>query len=125
MTALRSGYASSSSTSAPTGDVATNLAPSLDLSVADASIRARQLHPADLDSDEATGYLTASGGWYCAQATAGTATLRQNALGATTYVLRARNANGTTTAQVTLQVTRQAKALDVAAATACGCAARS
>ena len=115
VTALRSGYASSSSTSAPTGDVATNLAPSLGLSVADASIRRGSSTRLTWNSDEATGYLTASGGWYGAQATAGTATLRQNALGATTYVLRARNANGTTTAQVTLQVTRQAKALDVAA----------
>ena len=114
VTALRSGYASSSSTSAPTGDVATNLAPSLDVSVADASVRRGSSTRLTWTSDEATGYLTAASGWYGAQATAGTATIRQNALGATTYVLRARNANGTTTAQVTLQVTRQAKVLDVA-----------
>ena len=68
VTALRSGYASSSSTSAPTGDVATNLAPSLGLSVADASIRRGSSTRLTWNSDEATGYLTASGGWYGAQA---------------------------------------------------------
>ncbi|QWZ06818.1 hypothetical protein KRR39_14945 [Nocardioides panacis] len=115
VTAHRARYVSSASTSAPTADVATNLAPTLDLTVADASIRRGSSTRLTWTSHEATGYLTAAGGWYGAQATSGTATIRQNALGATTYVLRATNANGTTTAQITLHVTRQAKALAVSA----------
>jgi hypothetical protein len=81
--------------------------------VADASIRRAGSTRLSWTSDEATGYLTAAGGWYGAQATSGTTTIRQNALGATSYVLRAANANGTTTAQITLHVTRQAKPLAV------------
>ena len=114
VTALRAGYTSMSHLSTPTADVATDLAPTLDLTVAKASLRRGQSTTLTWTSQEAS-TLSASQGWTGAPAAAGTATVHPTALGSTTYVLSATNANGTTTAQVNVLVTREAKKLPVAA----------
>ncbi|GAA4346655.1 hypothetical protein [Angustibacter luteus] len=114
VTAVRAGYTAASNTSAPTSQVATNLAPTVHLGVDRAKLRRGQSARLTWTSAEAT-RLTANGGWTGRKSAAGSATVKPTALGATTYVLRAGNDNGTTTAQVTVQVTRPATVLKVTA----------
>lgn len=59
--------------------------------------------------------MTASRGWTGVKQLQGTLTVRPSRLGTTPYVLTATNENGTTTAQVSVTVRRQAKMLHVAA----------
>ena len=114
VTALKAGYDDASDTSAPTADVATELAPDLAFDAADATVRRGQTTSIGWDTiDAAT--VTASGAWTGAKATSGTAAVHPTALGTTTYVLQAANANGTTTGQVNLVVTRPAKRLGIIA----------
>jgi alpha-tubulin suppressor-like RCC1 family protein len=114
VTAVRAGYTSLSDRSANTAGVATNLAPTLDLQAASSSLRRGQSTRLTWSSTEATG-LVASGGWSGVRNDAGTVSVRPTSLGGTTYVLTATNDIGTTTAQVSLQVTRPVKALGVLA----------
>jgi hypothetical protein len=114
VTAVRAGYDPAPDTSDPTADVATKHGPTLALSVAKAALRRGQSTRLTWTSGEAS-RVTASGGWTGARHARGTRTVRPTALGSTTYRLRATNANGTTTAQVTVEVTPPSRHLRVAA----------
>ncbi|MCW2761746.1 MAG: hypothetical protein JWR85_1947 [Marmoricola sp.] len=112
VTATRAGYDDASDTSLPTADVATDLAPSLSFTAEDSTIRRGQHTTLDWDTTDAV-TVTASGGWSGPKAVDGTANVGPTALGDTIYVLSAVNANGTTTSQVPVNVTRPAKQLAV------------
>jgi hypothetical protein len=114
VTATKAGYDVASSTSDPTGDVATDLAPDLSLTTAHSSIRSgedTELSWTTTDADN----VTASGAWTGPKPSAGTAEVTPSELGENTYVLSATNANGTTTSQVVVDVTRSAQQLVVSA----------
>ncbi len=114
VTAVRAGYTPASSTSDPTADVGAAQAPTVDLVVGKSALRRGQSTTLTWTSQGAES-LTASQGWTGTQDAAGTVTIHPTALGANTYVLTATNTDGTTTAQVTVDVTRQAAALTVGA----------
>jgi hypothetical protein len=110
VTGVKAGYVSTSDTSDPTDEVRTDLAPDLDLTVAQQSLRRGQPTVLSWTSAEAA-TLTASDGWTGDRTSAGTMTVRPTAVGRTTYKLSATNENGTTTTSVVVQVSRQAKRL--------------
>ena len=114
VTATRAGYQDASDLSAPTPNVATDLAPDLQLDASDRSLRRGQATTLTWASAEADA-VTASGAWAGTRATSGSMSVSPTELGTVSYVLEARNDNGTTTSQVTLEVTRPAKALVVTA----------
>lgn len=112
VTASRAGYQDDSDLSDPTADVATDVAPDLQLDTSDPALRRGQsamLTWTSVDADR----VTASGAWEGTQATSGSMSVSPTELGAIDYVLEARNDNGTTTSQVTVAVTRPAEALMV------------
>jgi hypothetical protein len=114
VTAVLAGYAPARSTATASGPVATDLAPALQLRVDDATLRrgeSAHLTWTSLDAES----ITASGGWTGARVSSGTMAVSPTKLGDTTYVLRATNSNGTTTAQVAVRVTRPATVLQVTA----------
>ena len=112
MTATRDGYQDASDLSDPTADVATDLAPDLQLDVGDSTLRRGQSSMLTWSSTEAD-TVTASGAWSGSRAMSGSTSVSPTQLGANTYVLEASNDNGTTTTQVAVTVTRQAKAFVV------------
>ncbi|TIC88975.1 hypothetical protein E8D34_00115 [Nocardioides sp. GY 10113] len=114
VTAHLAGYADAVDTTTPAGDVATNLAPDLELSVAKSTLRRGQSTTLTWSSAEATS-LTARGRWTGDRATSGTESVTPTAVGVNTYVLTARNENGVTRAQVTVDLRREAEALTVRA----------
>jgi hypothetical protein len=110
VTATRPGYTPLSDTSTKTTGVVNDEAPTLDLDVAKPTLRRGQTTTLTWTSDAASS-LVASGGWAGARAESGTTTISPRALGETSYILKATNDGGTTTAMVTVQVSRQAKGL--------------
>jgi hypothetical protein len=114
VSASRPGYVTASSLSAETGSVATGLAPDLTFTTDRTDIRrggSAGLTWSSVDADS----VAASGAWGGAKATSGTASVSPTDLGESTYVLKATNDNGTTTSQVTVDVSRAAKTLGVKA----------
>jgi hypothetical protein len=114
VTATKAGYEDSSDTSEETGDVATELAPDLSFSAEDGSIRLGEstfLAWSTTDADS----VTASGAWTGSQSSSGSTLVSPGTLGDNVYVLEATNANGTTTSQVTVNVTRPSAQLTVSA----------
>jgi hypothetical protein len=112
VTASRAGYDDASDLSDATADVATETAPDLTFSASQTTIRrgeATTLSWVTGDADT----VTASDAWTGAQPTSGTSSQSPSELGASHYVLTAGNANGTTTAQVTITVVRPGHALTV------------
>jgi hypothetical protein len=112
VTASRAGYEDASDLSSATAAVTTQLAPDLQLDAADPTLRRGESTMLTWSSTDAE-MVAASGGWTGLKPDSGAASVQPPELGATTYVLAASNANGTTTTQVTVEVTRAAKALVV------------
>jgi hypothetical protein len=112
VTATKAGYDEASATSDPTGEVATDLAPDLSFDATHVGIRRGQSTTLDWSTTDAD-TVTASGAWTGSKSSAGTADVAPNTLGENTYVLSATNANGTTTSQVAVTVTRPAAQLTV------------
>ncbi len=112
VTATRDGYEDASDLSDPTADVATDLAPDLQLDVGDSTLRRGQSTMLTWSSAEAD-TVTASGAWSGSKAMSGSTSVSPTQLGDSTYVLEARNDNGSTTTQVAVTVTREAKAFVV------------
>lgn len=113
VTATKAGHPPVVTTSTPLGPVAGS-APALQLAAATATLRRGQSTALTWNSADATS-LAATGGWTGPRNAVGTIEVRPTAIGTATYVLAATNAQGTTTAQVQVQVTRPAKRLKVAA----------
>jgi hypothetical protein len=114
VTASKAGYDDAGATSDPTGDVATDVAPDVSFDVAHSTIRRGQSTTLDWSTTDAD-TVTASGAWAGAKPSAGTADVAPVNLGGNTYVLAATNANGTTTSQVVVTVTRPVALLSVSA----------
>jgi hypothetical protein len=114
VTATKDGYEDAVDLSDPSADVATDLAPDLQLDSADPTLRRGQSTTLTWTSEEAE-TVTASGAWVGSKDPSGSTSVSPSALGASTYVLEASNANGTTTTQANILVTRQATALVVTA----------
>ncbi len=112
--ASRAGYWDAGDLSDPTADVASDIAPDLQLDTSDATLRRGQSAMLTWTSAGAES-VTASGAWTGSKATSGSLSVSPAQLGATSYVLEATNENGTTVSQVDIAVTRPAKALDVTA----------
>jgi hypothetical protein len=113
VTATKAGYDDASDTSLQTADVATDLAPDLSFTAEHDTIRRGEHTTLDWDTTDAV-TVTASGAWDGPKAADGTADVDPTSLGENIYVLEAVNANGTTTSQVPVNVTRPAKELAVA-----------
>ena len=114
VSAVRDGYVTATSTSAPTATVATNTAPGLTLGVSSDSVRRGDGVVLTWSTSEA-GSLSASGAWKGAKGTSGEETVTPNTAGVATYYLTATNAAGSTTAQVTVDVGLPAATLKVKA----------
>ena len=114
VTATRAGYDDASDTSEPLADIATDLAPDVFFEAKDATLRRGQTTALEWDTLEAT-TVTALGAWTGSKATSGSVTVGPTVLGTTTYVVEATNANGTTTSQVSIVVTRPRVTLGVTA----------
>jgi alpha-tubulin suppressor-like RCC1 family protein len=114
VTATKAGYADASALSGPAGPVSTASSPTIDLHVASAHLRRGRSTTLTWTSADAT-TVTASRGWTGARASHGAWTVRPTRIGTTTYVLTATNDNGTTTAQVSVTVGREARRLHVVA----------
>jgi hypothetical protein len=110
VTAIRAGYTSLTDFSTETSAVGDMDAPRLDLGVAKSALRRGQATTLTWTSDDASS-LMSSGGWTGGRNESGTVTIRPRTLGGTSYVLKAANDAGTTTAMVTVQVRRPAKRL--------------
>lgn len=112
-TAVRTGYADASATSAETAPVAGSAAPSpvVDLDASRDRLRRGQPTTLSWTSTDAD-HVTASGAWTGTKPAAGRATVEPG-LGTSVYRLTARNAAGTTTTQVSVTVTRPAARLAV------------
>ena len=119
VTASLTGYEDAVSVSAPTAPVATDQAPELTFSSDVDQLRRGQtttLRWTTRDADS----ITRGGGWpivgeVVGLPLSGAVEIRPLALGERTYLLSATNANGTTTAQVTVRVVRRGKDLTVLA----------
>ena len=119
VTASRAGYHDASDSSGPTAQVATARVPQVTLATDAERLRRGQSATLTWSSDDAVS-LTRGTGWPGIPSTenmpmSGTTKVRPRALGAHTYRITASNDNGTTTAQVTLKVLREAKKLTVRA----------
>ncbi len=114
VTATRAGYDDASDTSGPLADIATDLAPDVFFEAKHPTLRRGQTTDLEWDTLEAT-TVTASGAWTGAKAASGSVTVGPTVLGTTTYVVEATNANGTTTSQVSIVVTRPPVRLGVTA----------
>ncbi len=114
VTAARDGYDDVSDVSDPTAEVATELAPELQLDEGDSNLRRGQSTTLTWSSTDAD-TVTASGDWTGSKVMSGSASVSPTRLGTNTYVLRASNDNGSTTTQVAVTLNRQAKAVVVAA----------
>ena len=96
----------------PAPGTAPAAAPVVTLHVARTGLRRGQTTTLTWTASDADTVL-ASGSWSGAQPTHGSGNVRPIALGAHSYVLTATNEHGTTTARVTVDVTRQAKRLSL------------
>jgi hypothetical protein len=112
VTASRDGYQDASDVSDPTAEVATDLAPDLQFDEGDSTLRRGQSTMLTWTSGDADS-VVASGDWTGSKALSGSTSVSPTRIGANTYVLEASNANGSTTTQVTVTVTRQATLLAV------------
>jgi len=101
-------------TSEPSAPVFVTTAPTVSLNASRTSLRRGQAVTLTWSTATAAS-VVASGGWSGAQPASGTVTVRPTALGATSYVLGATNAAGTTSTQVQVRVTRPAVRLRVSA----------
>ncbi len=114
VTATKAGFGSASDFSEPTGAVANGDAPTVDLRIGKTGIRRGQSTILTWRSTDATS-LTAARGWTGPRPSNGSKKVGPRRIGTTTYVLKAVNPAGTTTAQVRMTVRRQAHRLHVAA----------
>lgn len=114
VTAVRAGYVEASDTSDVSATVVTNLAPDLSLTPSAAELRLGQSTTLSWTSLDAV-TVEASGSWTGAKAPKGSETVTPSATGTATYILRATNGSGSTTAQVAVPVALPAKKLTLAA----------
>jgi hypothetical protein len=114
ITATKAGYTAASDTSDPTAAVGSERAPTVQLTADRVQIRRGEAVTLTWTSELAD-TMTAGGAWPTAAipAPSGTLALRPSTLGTHTYTLSAANDRGTTTAQVSVTVVREAAALDV------------
>ncbi len=116
VTATRDGYEDATDVSDPTADVATDLAPDLQLERDDSALRRGQSSALTWNSADAD-TMTASGDWTGSRDLSGSTSVSPTRLGVNTYVLEASNDNGSTTTQVAITVSREAKAITVTSPT--------
>ena len=112
-TASLTGHHQASVPSAETAPVATDQAPSIDFTAGKTNLRRGQSTDLSWSIKHAVD-ATASGAWSGAKPAAGSATVTPG-LNSSTWILSATNENGTTTAQVSTSVTREATTIQVAA----------
>jgi hypothetical protein len=112
VTATRPGYTPTTAMSAKSAPVATDQAPDVVIDSGRTGLRRGGSTTLSWNVTNADS-VVAAGSWSGPQPTHGARRIRPTMLGAHTYRLTARNANGTTTAQVSISVTRQAKRLTV------------
>lgn len=112
--ARRAGYDDASDTSEATGLVVTNLAPSVKLAPSATKLRQGQSTTLWWSSEDAVS-VEASGAWSGIKSASGSEKVTPKSAGTATYVLRATNGSGTTTAQVAIPVALPAKKLTVGA----------
>lgn len=103
VTAKRAGYVDASSTSAESAAIVDGSAPTVTLKQSASKLRLGQSMDLTWTSKNA-GMVEASGSWTGAKAPSGTQTVKPAATGTATYILRAKNNAGTTTAQVAVPV---------------------
>jgi hypothetical protein len=108
----RAGYVTAAALSAVSAPVATDRAPSVALTAGRTGLRREQSTTLTWVLKDAT-TAQASGNWSGTEPTQGSVRVRPTTLGPHDYRLTATNANGTTTTQVTIGVTRQATRLTV------------
>lgn len=110
VTGQRAGYVDVSDTSDESAAVVTDKAPSLTLSPSVAKLRLGRSTELSWSSDNAV-TLEASGSWTGSKTLSGSETVTPTTTGTSTYILRAKNTAGTTTAQVAVPVSLPPKAL--------------
>lgn len=114
VTAIREGYHDADDTSPASAAVATDQAPTLSLATGTPALRLGQSTLVRWDSDNAA-TITASGDWSGNKGLTGEESVTPSSIGTSTYVLTAENDGGTTSAQVAVEVSLPAAALQVSA----------